>query len=161
MERWVLYLHLLSVLLFMLAHGVHVQVMWRLRTTDDPDKSLTLFESLPDLLVMRVLLAGVVVTGFVSAFLIPAFFGQWWMWISLAILLGITLVMRRWGGAYYGVVEDAATRAIEARRAPDADGSAVAARFATERATWHFAGVSAIGIGGVAVILWLMVFKPF
>lgn len=40
-ERWVLFLHLAAVLGFMLAHGVQVTVMWRIRSESDPSDLAT------------------------------------------------------------------------------------------------------------------------
>lgn len=161
MERWILYLHLLSVLLFMLAHGVQVHVMWRLRTVDDPERSLGVFESLPNLLAMRLLLAAVIVTGFASAILVPAWLSRGWLWGSLMILLGITWAMRRWGGGYFDIVETAAKEALAARGEAADNKAEISTRFGAARRTWHLAGVTVIGLGGLAVILWLMIFKPF
>lgn len=162
MERWVLYLHLASVLGFMLAHGVQVQVMWRQRGEPDPERNLGLFDPLPGLLLLRLLLGAVIGTGLVAGILVP-WWRQWWMWIALALLLAITWLMRRYGGGYYELIQRTATEAIEAAKegAEASDQAAKRAAFDAARGGWHPIVVSAIGLGGLAIILWLMMFKPF
>jgi hypothetical protein len=67
--------------------------------------------------------------------------------------------MRRWGAGYYTLIEEAATRALAERYSENA--AAALDGFAAARAAWHPIGVTVIGIAGIAVILWLMMFKPF
>ena len=84
---------------------------------------------------------------------------RWWVWLSMAILAAIWLAMYRFGGAYYGLIEDTATRAIAARGTDD-EGPTLAA-FAAARLSWTPAALAAVGLGGIAAILWLMIFRPF
>jgi predicted amino acid dehydrogenase len=68
--------------------------------------------------------------------------------------------MWRYGGGYWDAVQNAATRAVEARSSEPPDAAARRA-FDAARGSWQTAGLSVIGLGGLAVILWLMMFKPF
>lgn len=158
MHEWVLLLHVAAVLAFLTAHGVQVMVMWRMRGAD-PQESLTLLDALPGLLLMRVTLGIVVVSGLIAGFIEP-WWQQWWMWLSLALLVAIWAAMWRWGGGYFSLIQETATRAVEERaRGP---GSTVAMEtFEKTRTGWQPVGMMIGGIGGLAVILWLMMFKPF
>ena len=157
MYHWLLFLHVATVLGFMLAHGVQVTVMLKQRSEADPERNLALFEILPDVLLLRVLVVSVVATGFL---LVAA--------LSLGPMVGVALIgparadlaaMYRFGGAYYTLLEEAAARAVEARgTALEAE---AAAAFARARRAWHPAALAVTGLGGITVILWLMVFKPF
>jgi amino acid transporter len=160
--RWVLFLHLAAVLGFMLAHGVQVTVMWRVRAEPDPEKQEWLFHSLPSTRLLQVLIVAIVVTGVIGGIVVP-YWRQWWMWLSLVLLLAITWAMRRYGGGYFGLMETPTMEVIEAAKS-DAD----AAGLASKRAAYDAARLSPhpfiltiVGLGGLAVILWLMVFKPF
>ena len=157
MYHWLLFLHVATVLGFMLAHGVQVTVMLKQRSEADPDRNLALFEILPDVLLLRILGVSVVATGFLLVAAL-SLWGRWWVWLSLVLLALIWLAMYRFGGAYYTLLEEAAARAVEARGTPlEAD---AAAAFARARRAWHPAALAVTGLGGITVILWLMVFKP-
>ena len=114
-ERWVLFLHLATVLGFMLAHGVQVTVMWRIRAEADPEKQEWLFHSLPSTRLLQVLTAAIVVTGLIGGIVVP-YWRQWWMWLSLVLLLAITWAMRRYGGGYFGLMETPTLEVIEAAK---------------------------------------------
>lgn len=159
MYEWVVFLHVASVLGFMLGHGVQVTAMWQLRWEADPDKSLALLNSVPNVGSVRILLGLVVLTGALAGIL-GSWWGQVWIWLSLVILALISVAMWRWGGPYYGLVEEAATRAIAAGLEP-AELAAAQRGLDAARYSWHTLGMTVIGLGGTAVVLWLMMFKPF
>lgn len=159
MYEWLVFLHVAAVLAFLLLHGAHVAAMWKMRAEADPEVSLTLFRSMSTAPWLRIVLAAVVGTG-----VLVGFMGDWWdrgwMWASLAILVAIWAAMWRYGGGYFGLVNDAATNAIEARASAAGDSAAQEA-FDVARRSWYAPAVMAIGLGGLALLLWLMVFKPF
>lgn len=158
MYHWLLFLHIAAVLGFMLAHGVQVMVMLKQRSEPDPERNLALFDILPDVLPLRILVVSVMATGFLLVAAL-SLWGRWWIWLSLFLLAVIWAAMYRFGGAYYTLLEDTATHAIEARGTPlEADATAA---FARARRARHPAALAVTGLGGIAVILWLMVFQPF
>ena len=159
MYEWLIFLHIAAVLAFMLAHGSHVAAMWRMRAEADPEVSLTLFNTLSSPLPLRILLGVIVGSGVLAGFM-GSWWSRGWMWASLITLVAISVAMWRYGGGYYGLVQDAATRALEARASEPPDPAPQLA-FDAVRGSWHTIGVSVIGIGGLALILWLMMFKPF
>jgi hypothetical protein len=159
MYEWVIFLHVVAVLAFMLAHGSHVAAMWRMRGEADPELSLTLFNTLSTALTLRVLLGVIVGSGVLAGFM-GSWWSRGWIWASLVVLVAISVAMWRYGGSYYGLVQDAATKAIEARASEQPDPAAQRA-FDAARGGWETVGMSVIGLGGLAVILWLMMFKPF
>jgi hypothetical protein len=157
-HQWLLFLHIAAVLAFMLAHGVQVTVILTQRNEAEPERNLALFERLPDVFLLRILLISVVASGFLLVAAL-SLWGRWWIWISMGVLAVVWLAMYRFGGAYYNLLEETATQAIEARgTALEAE---AAARFVTARRGWHPAMLAATGLGGLGVILWLMVFRPF
>lgn len=159
MDDWLVLTHVAAVLGLMLAHGVHATVMWKFRREPDPEIAMTFFRVVPRATLVRVLLAIVVLTGAAAGFARNRW-GEGWIWTSLVLLAVITEVMRRWGGGYFGLIETAAEKAIAAR-ADDPSGSAWQADYDTARLSWHVGGMSAIGLVGILVILWLMMFTPF
>src|SRR4029077_3098039 len=113
MYPWVVFVHVASVLAFMLAHGVHVTAMWAFRRETDPERALTFFNDLPKATGLRLLLAAVVVSGATAGFL-GSWWGMGWIWASLFLLAGIAVAMWRFGGGYFGLVQEAAEAAIAA-----------------------------------------------
>ncbi len=159
MYQWLIFLHVAAVLAFMLLHGAHVAAMWKMRAEANPEAALTYFNTMSNTLPLRVLLAVVVASGVLAGFM-----GDWWdrgwMWASLAILVAMWATMWRYGGGYFGLVNEAAANAVEARAAEPGESAAQQA-FDAARRSWYAPAVMAIGIGGLALILWLMMFKPF
>jgi hypothetical protein len=155
---WLLFLHIGAVILFALAHGVHVVIMWRWREAEDPAFGLTLFNGLPGARLTRIFLLAVVATGLLLAVLADSW-GDLWMWLSLAVLAGIWLAMWRWGAGYFGLVQQAAERAVE-ERGGGTSGAALEA-YRAARLGWQPRAMMAVGIGGLGLVLWLMIFKPF
>ena len=159
MYPWVVFVHVASVLAFMLAHGVHMTAMWAMRGEPDPERMLTFFNDLPKPTALRVLLTVVVLSGAIAG-LMGSWWGSGWIWVSLALLALIAVAMWRFGGEFYSLVEQAAGDALAARTA-DPSNPVPQAAYDAARRSWQTPGLSVIGLGGLAVILWLMMFKPF
>ncbi len=106
MYEWIVFAHVASVLAFMLAHGIHVTVMWAMRGEPDPERSMTFFNALPTARGLRIILALVVVTGAIVGFM-GSWWGSGWIWASLILLAVIAAAMWRFGGGYFGLVEEA------------------------------------------------------
>jgi hypothetical protein len=158
MYQWLLFLHIGSVLAFMLVHGVHVTVTWRKRWEVDPERNQALFEALTSVWPVRWAGAAVVLSGLALVFLLDLW-NRAWIWLSLALLVVLWLSMWRWGGDYYNSIQAASERAIAARGTAD-EGEAMAA-FNVERLSWKVPAMTRVGLLGIAAILWLMIFKPF
>jgi len=160
MYRWIVFLHVFSAFAWLLVHGVYAAVMLKFRGEADPERSLTFFNALPNSMRLgRFLLALVVIIGLIAGFM-QTWWKQGWMWAAVALLAVISIVMNRYGAGYFDVIEKAAMRAVEQRKnqsAPPTDPDA----FAAARVAWRPIGMTVVGLVGLAVILWLMMFKPF
>lgn len=88
----------------------------------------------------------------------PAWCGRW-VWLSLLLLAAVWVLMLRFGGGYYNLIEQAATQAIAARGT--ANESAALREYHRARLAWHPIAMTAVGFIGLGAILWLMNFKPF
>ncbi|MBI1793708.1 MAG: hypothetical protein HYR70_05910 [Chloroflexi bacterium] len=159
MYNWLVFLHILFAFLFMLAHGVHAAAMLKFRTEPDPERSLTFFNIVPQPNLIRVLTILLGIPAFVAAFL-AGWWQKGWVWVSVAVFLVISYVMFKYGAGYYSVIESAALRLIKARKT-GTDLEAALKEFDKARNAPHPIIVSIVGIAGLAVILWLMRFKPF
>ncbi len=159
MHEWVLFLHLAAVFAFLTAHGIQVAGMWRMRNEADPARGLAVLDAMPNVALVRVTLGLVIASGLVAGFIEP-WWQQWWMWVSLALLVAIWAAMWRWGGGYFGLIQESATRALEERAGGPGSTAAMEA-FERTRQGWQPVAMMIVGIAGLVVILWLMMFKPF
>ncbi|HEX6971248.1 MAG TPA: hypothetical protein VF234_03440 [Limnochordia bacterium] len=160
--RWILFLHVLSALTFALAHGVAVVMAFRLRREHALEPIRTLLEaSAATLPAMHASLYGIIGTG-----IILGWWGSWWrsawVWVSLVLLLLITAWMGRHSGRFYqrlrraaGLPHGGPHPAQQVTEAPDPQELLRLAR-ATAPVRLLIGGY-----GGLVVILWLMMFKPF
>ncbi|MEX2547249.1 MAG: hypothetical protein WD830_05605 [Chloroflexota bacterium] len=74
MYQWLLFLHIGSVLVFMIFHGAQVTVTWKKRWETDPARNKALFEALPNgVRTLRLPFIAVIGTGLI----LVAFLGIW------------------------------------------------------------------------------------
>ncbi len=92
MYQWLVFLHVASVLLFMLAHGAQITVMWKQRWEPDPERSLALFESLPGLSLLRLAGLAVIASGLLLVFTL-SLWARWWVWLSVLLLGAVWLLI--------------------------------------------------------------------
>jgi len=162
MYNWVVLLHVLSALGFMLAHGASAAVMFQVRAEREPARLralLDLTEGTGRWMAITLLL--VVVFGIVAGFM-----GGWWrfgwIWVSLALLVALNFQMTFMGRFYFDRVRRALGIAspadVKAKVQPPAlPPDELAAVIAAGRPGL----VAALGLAGLAVITWLMILKPF
>ena len=159
MYNWLVFLHIFFAFTFMLAHGVHAAAMLAFRAEKDPERSLTFFNIVPELHMVRILMILLGLPGLIAAFITP-WWRQGWVWASAVIFFIISFVMYKYGAGYYNMIEGAATRLIEAKKT-NINLETALKEFEAARTAWHPIAVAIIGIVGLAIILWLMRFKPF
>jgi hypothetical protein len=133
--------------------------MLKFRGEPDPEKSLAFFSNVPDIKYVRYLYAAMGVFGFSASF-ITGWWKQGWIWTSAVVFAIVAYVMYKYGAGYYGMIFGAANRLIEARKT-NIDLPAAQKEYDEARNAPHAAIVSVVGIVGLAIILWLLRFKPF
>jgi hypothetical protein len=163
MYEWIVFLHVLSAFGFLLAHGASAAVMLKVRG----EKEAVRLHALLDLsnavgLWMAYTLLAVLVTGIVLGFM-----GGWWrsgwIWVSLVLLIALSVVMSFLGRMYLERVRQAIGVPTyddnKKKRAPPppAGPEELARVLSGGRAVL----LAVVGIGGLVVIVWLMMFKPF
>jgi len=159
MYNWLVFLHILFAFLFMLAHGVHAAAMLKFRGEPDPERSLTFFNLVPPPTLIRWLTVLLGLPAVLAAYL-AGWLTHAWVWGSFVIFAIISWVMFQYGAGYYTIIEGAATRLIEARKA-GSDVQAAQGAYDAARNAPNAMVVSVVGLLGLAIIVWLMRFKPF
>jgi hypothetical protein len=153
--RWWVFLHIAGVLGFLAAHGVSVGVAFRVRRERDPSRIMALLELSTSSVTLMYVSILILLTGGVVA----GFLGQWWssgwIWVSLGTLVAVMVAMYALATLYY--------RRLRTIVGAVADGSQAVSG---ERLAEVLSGprpwiLAVIGFGGILLILYLMIFKPF
>jgi len=162
MHPWLVFLHVLSVFGFLIAHGVSVNVAFTLLHERNLERIKALLElSGNSYRVMYPSLYLLFLTGLIAGFT-GKWWGEGWIWVSIVLLIALVIAMAVLGGALYSGARKAAGLPYAERGkpmpaippAPRADLDAILAKGKPVLLT-------VIGYGGVALIAWLMMFKPF
>jgi hypothetical protein len=161
MYPWLVFLHVLGVFGFLIGHGVSAGVSFALRRERNVDRIRLLLQmSSGAASVAYGSLLVLLVTGILTGFM-----GQWWSWgwIWLAILLLVVLfgMMSALGSRIFNQVRLAvglpASYGKEQPRSEPVSAEELDALLKRLNPVL----LSAVGFGGVALIGWLMMFKPF
>ena len=169
--RSLVFVHVLSILVLLLCHGAAFTVTYVLRQERRPERigvlldlSLASFDSRRALGRIFWIDFLVVVASGVALMIAGGWWHSWWPWLSVAIFIAITVGMRQLGGLPLSQLRRSlglpwiAGRGKPDWRPPEApDQVAMQAALTRLRPT----ALTAVGVGGFAVLLWLMMFKPF
>lgn len=162
MYPWLVFLHLLGVFGFLMAHGVSVGVAFALRRERNPERVRTLLDlSGSSIGFLNISIAILRLTGIVTGF-IGAWWNQAWIWLSLGLLLATSIYMAVAASGYYGQVRKAVGHAYMQgfkSHAPAEPASREALDALLNRS--NPVQLALMGFGSLTVIAWLMMFKPF
>jgi len=155
LHQWIHFLHIASALGFVGVHGASIVVLYAIRNESDRGRIENLLGfSAKTVIAMYLSLALVVGTGFWAGFAEPEVFGQAWFWWSLVILALTTVLMwfvaRPFGKRVLAACE------IRPSGVPRASDQELAQILRSQRTNL----ITLIGVGGLAAILYLMIFKP-
>lgn len=161
-HQWIVFIHLLGVFGFLIAHGVSVGVLFRIRKERDPQTLRALLD------LSNRSIAGMSVGAAVWFFagILAGFSGNYWtsgrlwLWVSLGLTIAVVGVMTPLGRFWVDRVRravgvDPKSGQIDPTFTPDPAAIDAAARSGRPML------LAAIGFGGVTVLAWLMMFKPF
>ncbi|MEA1903234.1 MAG: DUF2269 family protein [Actinomycetota bacterium] len=152
---WIRFIHIVSAIVFTGVHGASMIVLYAIRNETDRARieNLLLFSAKTSKTMYYSLIA-VTGTGLWLAFVVTGWFSQLWFWLSLGLLAAITLVMwlvaRPFGKRVRAACE---IRPSGVPRISDAELVQILRSQKTNV-------ITAIGVGGLGAILYLMVFKP-
>jgi hypothetical protein len=142
MYRWILFIHIASVLGLLLVHPV--TVAFHLKEERDDTRIRELLEVSEAASNLRWIFFGLTILSGVLLGFLGSWWSSAWIWAALAIFVLIGLVMNLYGG-----------RMID--RIAHTRDNAEMERLLTRFRPWILA---VTGTGGLLVILYLMLFKP-
>ena len=160
MYPWLIFLHVIGLFGFLMAHGVSAGVYFALRHERQIDRLRWLLQlSSGAARVMLLSLLMLVVTGVIAGFMGP-WWSHGWIWLSLILLIAIYAAMGMLGSRLLNQVRQGIGLPSSYGQPPLAEPlsaeelNALLDHIQPTRLTL-------IGFGGLAVIAWLMMFKPF
>jgi hypothetical protein len=164
MYQWLVFAHILGVFGFLLAHGTAAAVTFALRRQREVERVGVLLDlsrgvTMVADISLLVLLAAGITAGFMGDW-----WGQGWIWASLGlfILIGVTMTLlgSRPLNRLRQLVQTGNPSRSETISHSSLDTSAEK-QLAVLLAATHPWLLTVIGGGGLVLILWLMMFKPF
>jgi hypothetical protein len=162
-HREIVFVHIIGVFVFLLAHGVSAGVLLRLRFERNPHAVRTLV----DLSARSIGVMGIGATMWFFGGILAGFSGnfwtggQLWIWASLIIAIAVIALMTPMGKFYLNRVRAAV--GVDPKGKPgqvvavEPDPAELDAAIASGRPLL----LAIIGIATVVVLTWLMMYKPF
>ncbi len=162
MYDWIVLLHVAGAFLFVIAHGASIWTVNAIRRETSPVR----IGALADLSGMSLSAAYggllLLLIGGIWAGIYASLFGSGWIWAALGVFVVVAVAMYAIATPFFRRLRTALGRrpmgtpkdAPDPTPAPDAEILAVAA-------TAPAVVLDVVGFGGLLVILWLMVVKPF
>lgn len=162
MYPWIVLLHVAGAFLFVISHGASAWVVIALRRERDPAR----IRALADLSSASLTAAYVGLLMLLVGGIWAGIYGDWfrmaWIWVALVVFIVIAVLMYVIATPYFKRLRIALGQRVmgmpkdvpEPIAAADADIAAIAA-------TAPASLLVAVGLGGLLIILWLMVVKPF
>ncbi len=158
----IVFLHVIFVFGYLLAHGVSAAVAFALKKERDVQRIRTLLDlSAASYPVMFMTLYAFFIFGIIAGFM-----GSWWklgwIWVSIVLLILIVFFMMAFGGGIYGEARKAvgARYNVKGKWFPPEPAKSDEEVFAILAKT-NPTLLTVIGYGGFVIIAWLMLVKPF
>jgi hypothetical protein len=159
-QPWLVFAHILGAFTFVLAHGVSMFVALRVRNERDQTRVAALLDlSKSAVAIAAFAVIFLLITGVAAGF-VGDWWGQRWIWVSIAILVLLWGYMSFRGTRYLDDLRHAVGSVgvydKKGTEPPPADPAAAATLLASARAI----ELATVGGIGLVAILYLMAFKP-
>ena len=164
MYQWLVFAHILGIFGFLLAHGTAAAVAFALRRQREVERVRVLLDlSRGVTMVASVSLLALLAAGITAGFM-GNWWGQGWIWASLGLFILIGVTMTSLGSRPLNRLRQL-VHAGNASRSETISHSSLDTsaekQLAVLLAATHPWLLTVIGGGGLVLILWLMMFKPF
>jgi hypothetical protein len=164
MYQWLVFAHVLGVFGFLLAHGTAAAVAFALPRQREVERVRVLLDlsrgaTMVGDISLLVLLAAGITAGFMGNW-----WGQGWIWAALGLFILISVTMTLLGSRSINRIRQLVQAGNPSRPETISHSSLDTSKekqLAVMLAATHPWLLTVIGGGGLALILWLMMFKPF
>lgn len=156
---YIVLVHVLGAFGFAIAHGGTAVVAFRVRREREPQRITALLDLSNWSLGLTYGSLFVLIAAGVAAGIMGGWFGQVWIWAAIGVLVAVSVAMLAYAAPYYQRVREAVGQVGRGRGpAPEPASPPELAGLLDSRRPEV---IAAIGVVGLALILWLMVLKPF
>jgi hypothetical protein len=162
MNHWIVFIHILSAFIFTLSHGASTKVILKIKGEKRPERLAALLDLSADYVNVFYASLGVMLLAGIANSFLGKWWGSIWIWVGLALLLVIFSAMY-----FMGTIPMTRLRnAMGQGQRVGTKSQAANPRASEEEITASLAAIkpgviAVIGYGGLTLIVWLMVFKPF
>lgn len=164
MYQWLVFTHVLGVFGFLLAHGASSAVAFKLTG----EREIERMQALLDLSRSATAVANASLMVLLAAGMAAGFMGGWWgrswIWAALGLLIFVSIAMTGMGSRPLIRLRQlvGATGPSHAKpQVPSGSEAPTDQQISHALAAVHPLLLTGIGGGSLALILWLMIFKPF
>ena len=156
-QSWQIWLslHIVGVLAFVGAHGVSMFVLFRIRKERDRARLAELISLSGETAMPMYISLGVLLAGGIGTALVLRLFSFWWIWTSLFVLLIEVALMTAIAKPYFKSIT--AATAIRPSGVPRVSDEELDSLLRSGEPL----AITLIGVAGLLIILWMMIFKPF
>lgn len=159
---WLVLTHVAAAFIFILAHGVSAFVAFKVRSEPDRVRLLALLDLSASSLGITFLALAVALVAGIAAAIVGGHFAKFWPWAAIIILVVVAGSMTPLATYPMSAVRrglgqpnrDDTKKGVVPEPLGDPEIAVLRARLRPEL-------VSAIGLGGLVILLWLMQEKPF
>lgn len=158
----IVFLHIFGAFGLLMSHGASINMLFRLRREHDLDRVRAYLDlssaSIGGLYAsLLLLLAAGILAGFLGNW-----WGRGWIWTAIIVLVVLLFLMARLGSEFYARVRRAAGLPYMLNFKPQPPEPAPAPdELAVLLCSSQPLQLAAVGMVGLATLLWLMIFKPF
>jgi len=160
--QWLIFIHVLSALTFYMAHGTSVAMAFKLRKETDFDRIRAMLDlSWSTMIVMGVSFLIMGLTGIALPFLIHIW-NKVWIWASIVLIFFTFIYMAMFNESHYKQLRRLVglPYMIGSKQLPAEPPSSPEEVTALLNKT-NITGLAFAGYVIPAIVLWLMIFKPF
>jgi plastocyanin/uncharacterized membrane protein len=153
-HRWWVFLHVVGVFGFLMAHGVSAYATFQLQREHEAARVSHLLELSSSSIGLMWNSIGLLLLGGIVAGFTGGFWGQGWIWAAIALFLAVTVAMY--------VIATPWVKRLRTISAAIAQGTEAVSQEQYEQIlrSRRPYSIAAVGFAGLLVILWLMIFKP-
>jgi hypothetical protein len=159
---WIVLLHIAGAFLFVISHGASAWVVIALRRERDPARIRALADLSSTSLTAAYIGLLLLLVGGIWAGIYGDWFKFGWIWTALVVFIVIAVLMYAIATPYFKRLRIALGQRVMGMPKDAPEPIAAADRDIAAIAATAPAGLLvAVGLGGLLIILWLMVVKPF
>lgn len=162
MYRWVVFLHILSAFAFFMAHGASAIMAFRLRREREVARIRAILDLSNAALPVAYMSLMVLILAGIAAGIMGGWFSKGWIWTAIVLLVALWIGMFMYSSRFYAPIRKAVGLPYRDRKGDHpAEPPASEAEITALVSAANPLVLMVPSFTLIAVILWLMMFKPF